>query len=295
MQTLQLGDIRIDRVQDWVGPLFEVASFFPDSDWASIEEQRDWLEPHFLKPRDIMTKGFLDASLHTFVVRTSHHNILIDTCVGNHKERSILPDWSMMDTNYLGKIAALGLSPEDIDFVMCTHLHVDHVGWNTKLDNGRWVPTFPNARYIFHRSEYDHWLDNRDHHGMDGAFDDSVLPVVEAGRADLVAGDYGIDDSIWLEPSPGHTPGHVCINVVSKDASGLFTGDSFHHPVQIAYPEWSTAFCSDIEQSAIARRTILDRLVDTDTYILAAHFADPTVARVVGNGQRCKLGLNELP
>lgn len=292
MKTLQLGNITVDRVQDWLGPLFEVANFFPSGDWDTIESQRDWLEPHFLLPKDLMTKGFLNASLHTYVVRTPHHNILIDTCVGNHKQRSILPDWSMMNTNYLDKIAALGLAPEDIDFVMCTHLHVDHVGWNTRLVDGRWVPTFPNARYIFHRTEYEHWQNNRDHHGMDGAFEDSILPVVEAECADMVAGDYSIDDSIWLEPSPGHTPGHVCINLASGGATGLFTGDSFHHPVQIAYPEWSTAFCTDVEQSAIARRNILNKLADTDTYMLAAHFTDPTVGRIVSNGERCKLELD---
>jgi glyoxylase-like metal-dependent hydrolase (beta-lactamase superfamily II) len=292
MKTLQLGDVTIDRVQDWVGPLFEVANFFPGGDWATIESQRDWLEPHFLLPKDKMKKGFLDASLHTFVVRTPRHNILIDTCIGNHKQRSIIAEWSMMETDYLAKIAALGLAPEDIDFVMCTHLHVDHVGWNTQRVDGRWLPTFPRARYIFHKTEYAHWLENRDHHGMDGAFDDSVLPIIEADRADLVAGDFAIDDTIWLEPSPGHTPGHVCINVTSNGASGLFTGDSLHHPIQVAYPEWSTAFCSDVEQSAQARRDILDKLTDTSTYILAAHFADPTVARVVSNGSRCKLALD---
>ena len=291
MKTLQIGNVTIDRVQEWVGPLFEVANFFPSGDWASIEGQRDWLEPHFLLPKDRVVEGFLNASLHTFVVRTPHHNILIDTCMGNHKERTISEDWSMMDTDYLAKIAALGLAPEDIDFVMCTHLHVDHVGWNTQLVDGRWVPTFPNARYVFQKTEYDHWQQNRDHHGVDGAFEDSVLPVVEAGRADLVAGDFAIDDSIWLEPSPGHTPGHVCINVRNGGASGLFTGDSFHHPIQVAYPEWSTGFCSDLELSAVARRNIIERLVDTDTYMLAAHFEDPTVARIVSNGARCKLNL----
>lgn len=292
MKTLQLGNVTVDRVQEWIGPLFEVANFFPSGDWASIENQRHWLEPHFLLPVEQMTKGFLNASLHTFVVRTPHHNILIDTCAGNHKDRSILPDWSMMETDYLAKIAALGVAPEAVDFVMCTHLHVDHVGWNTQLKNGRWVPTFPNARYIFHKTEYDHWYANRDHHGMDGAFDDSVLPIVEAGRADLVAGDYGIDDAIWLEPSPGHTPGHVCVNVASGGASGLFTGDSFHHPIQVAHPEWSTAFCSDAQQSASARKHILDRLTDTETYMLAAHFTDPTAARVVSHGERHRLKLD---
>ncbi len=289
MKTLNIGNVRVDRVQDWAGPLFEVANFWPAGNWDAIEGERDWMEPHFLLPKDKMTKGVLNASLHTYVIRTPRFNILVDTCLGNDKQRHAIPDWNGLNTDYLAKIARLGLKPEEVHYVMCTHLHFDHVGWNTKLENGRWVPTFPNARYIFHKAEYEYWQQNQDSHGLDGAFGDSILPVVEAGRADLVKGDFAIDDSLWLEPSPGHTPGHVCINLKNGGESALFTGDAFHHPIQVAYPEWSTAFCSDAAGSANARRTIIEKICGTDTYMMAAHFMDPTIARVVRNKDRWKL------
>jgi len=289
MKQLKIGNVTVDRVQDWSGPLFEVANFFPTGSWDVIESQRDWMEPHFLLPKDKMTMGLLNASLHTYVIRTPKFNILVDTCLGNDKARTVIPDWVGLSTDYIAKLARIGLKPEDVNYVMCTHLHFDHVGWNTKLVGGRWVPTFPNARYIFNKIEYEYWQQNQDSHGLDGAFGDSILPVVEAGRADLVKGDFAIDDSIWLEPSPGHTPGHVCINLKNGNDSALFTGDSFHHPIQVAYPEWSTAFCSDAAGSANARRKIIDKLTDTNTTMLAAHFMDPTAAKVVRNKDRWKL------
>ncbi|HEX4889476.1 MAG TPA: MBL fold metallo-hydrolase [Alphaproteobacteria bacterium] len=294
MKTLNIGTVTVDRVQDWVGPVFRVPGMWPASTWEQVEAQRDWLEPHFLAPRknagEVPEKDrILDISLHTYLVRTPKFNILIDTCVGNDRSRQAIPDWHMMNTDYLAKIAAFGISPEDVHYVMCTHLHFDHVGWNTKLLNGRWVPTFPNARYIFHKTEYDYWIDHQDHFAMDGAFPDSVLPIVEAGRADLVKGDFAIDDTIWLEPSPGHTPGHVCINLADGKDSALFTGDAFHHPLQVAYPEWSLHADTDMAGSAHARRKIIDKICDTDTYIMAAHFMDPTIARIVRNKDRWKL------
>jgi glyoxylase-like metal-dependent hydrolase (beta-lactamase superfamily II) len=291
MKTLKIGNATVDAVVEWSGNLFDVASFWPGRSWDAIEAERDWLEPHFLLPKDKMKQGVLQASLHTYLIRTPKHNILVDTCVGNHKQRNSLPAWNMMNTDYLAKIAALGVKPEEIHYVMCTHLHFDHVGWNTKLLDGRWVPTFPNARYIFAKTEYEHWLNDKDGHAMDGSFEDSVLPVVEAGRADLVKSDFAIDDNIWLEPAPGHTPGSVCINLASGGDKALFTGDAIHHPIQIAYPDWSTAFCSDAKGSENARRNIINKICDTGTWLLAAHFMDPTVARVVGNKDRWKLKL----
>lgn len=294
MKTLQLGDTTVDTIVEWTGPLFNVKDFFPTGSWEALETQRDWMEPYFVTPKGELPDGLLKASLHTYLIRTPQHNILIDTCMGNHKQRTIFDDWSMMDTDYLAKIASLGAKPEEIDFVMCTHLHVDHVGWNTQLEDGRWVPTFPNARYIFHKTEYDHWLENPVHHAMDGAFEDSVVPIVDAGLADLVKGDHAIDDRIWLEPTPGHTPGHVSINLKSGADSALFTGDSFHHPIQVAFPDWGTSVDTDPNQSSASRRKTLQKLCDTDTYMLAAHFMDPTAAHVVRNGESWKLKVREL-
>jgi glyoxylase-like metal-dependent hydrolase (beta-lactamase superfamily II) len=289
MKTLNIGDVTVDRIQDWKGPIFHVPDAFSGSSWEAVETQRDWLEPHFLAPKGQGAPGSLDGSLHTYLIRTPHFNVLVDTCVGNDRKRAAIPAWNMMNTDYLAKIAAFGVRPEDVNYVMCTHLHFDHVGWNTKLENGRWVPTFPNARYIFHKTEYDYWKDHQDHFAMDNSFADSVLPIIEAKRADLVKGDFAIDDTIWLEPSPGHSPGHVCINLKHGKDSALFTGDAFHHPIQVAYPEWGIFADTDLSGSSVSRRKIIDRLCDTDTYMLAAHFMDPTIARVVRNKDRWKL------
>ena len=176
--------------------------------------------------------------------------------------------------------------------MLCTHLHADHVGWNTRLEGGRWVPTFPNARYIFHRDEYRHW----EEHGNvmegpgseDGCFEDSVLPVMAAGQVQLVDNDFAIDDRFILEPTPGHSPGHVCIDVQASGGRAILAGDVVHHPIQIARPEWNSRFCVDAERSRASRTDFVARHADTDTLILPAHFASPTAGRIVGNGGRCK-------
>lgn len=285
--ALQFGDINVDRCVESEGDFFPPAKFFPMSSPEMIEVERDWMEPHYILPKS--QGGRLQAGVFAYVIRTARHTILVDTCVGNDKTRSFSPTWHMKQTAWLSDLAAMGVAPEKVDYVMCTHLHVDHVGWNTRLENGRWVPTFPNARYIFAKTEYDYWMQEQEFVGLDGCFADSVLPVVEAGRADLVKSDFAIDDSMWLEPSPGHTPGHICINLKGGGKSALFTGDSFHHPLQVAYPEWSSQFCTDKVQSAATRRKIVDRLCDTDTYMLAAHFAGANAGRVRRKGDRWKL------
>lgn len=289
MKTLNFGNVTIDRVQDWYGPLLELTMFYPTFDQAILDSNRSWLEPHFLPPKGAPREGMLHLSLHTYIVRTGNRVILVDTCVGNDKQRSAVPDWIGYKSDYIDKLMRAGVKPEDVTHVMCTHLHFDHVGWNTKLENGRWVPTFPNARYIFDKTEFEGWANMQDNHGLDGAYVDSVLPVVDAGRADLVASDFALDDNVWLEPSRGHSPGHVCINVKGQKGQALLTGDSFHHPIQVAYPEWYSAFCLDLEQSTASRRKIINKLCDKDIWMLAAHFNDPTAARIVTNGDRWKL------
>jgi glyoxylase-like metal-dependent hydrolase (beta-lactamase superfamily II) len=276
---------------DWTGPLIDVAEFFPTGNWAEIEAQRDWMEPHFLPPKGQGEEGFLDLSLHSYIIKVGGLTILIDTCMGNDKKRSTIPAWVDYNSNYIEKMAGMGVNPEDVDFVMCTHLHVDHVGWNTKLEDGKWVPTFPNARYIFHKKEYEAWQNISDHPADDGSWDDSVVPIIEAGKADLVSSDFGIGDNVWLQPSYGHTPGHVCVNLKDGADHALFTGDSFHHPVQVAHPEWSSAFCLDAVESANARHKIIEQIADTGTLMMAAHFMDPTIGRIVSNGERCKLDI----
>jgi glyoxylase-like metal-dependent hydrolase (beta-lactamase superfamily II) len=194
-----------------------------------------WLKPKAIDP----ATGALLFTLQGYVVRTSHHTILVDTCVGNHKERPNSPLWHQKtDDTYMQALAGLGLAPDDIDYVMCTHLHSNHVGWNTRLVDGRWVPTFPKARYVFSKKELETW--ERGHPKFTRhPLEDSVLPVIAAGRAELVANDFALDDEVWLEPSPGHTPDHVSIRLASRGQNAVMSGDLMHSPVQCLHPEWT--------------------------------------------------------
>lgn len=291
MRTLDIGGVTVERVVEAEGPSFHPTFLLPDYQQDAADEERDWLEPGFFDRE----RGRLIMSLHSYVIRTQHHVILVDTCVGDHKNRPSTPAWHQKEGPFLDDLRAAGVAPEAVDFVLCTHLHVDHVGWNTRLENGRWVPTFPNAKYLFHKVEYDHWAAAGDHGAgkgaSDGCFEDSVLPVMDAGQAELVAGDHAIDDTLWLEPSPGHSPGHVCLHLKAGDGHAIFTGDMLHHPVQCAYPEWSSRFCSDPAQSRATRQRFVDDYADTATFVLGAHFATPTIGRIKGGPKRCRLAV----
>jgi glyoxylase-like metal-dependent hydrolase (beta-lactamase superfamily II) len=292
MKKLNFDAITVERLVEAEGPSFYPGFIFPEHDPAALAAEREWLEPHFFDP----ASGRFIMSLHTYIIRTAHHTILVDTCVGNDKERPSTKPWHRMHTPWLENLSAMGVAPEAVDFVLCTHLHVDHVGWNTKLENGRWVPTFPNAKYLFNATEYAHWEkeSRAEAAGASGAgddcFADSVLPVVEAGRALFVDGEHAIDEHLQLEPSPGHTPGHVCLNLSAGGRRAVFSGDLMHHPVQIAYPEWNSRFCVDPARSRATRQGFVERHADTDTLILAAHFAAPVAGRIVSAGPRCRLG-----
>jgi glyoxylase-like metal-dependent hydrolase (beta-lactamase superfamily II) len=287
----KLGNLEIRRIVESEVPIFEVQSFFPQCDMEVVEKHRHWLMPRFIDPDSMM----VTLCIQSYVIKTAHHNILVDTCVGNHKERPARPSWHMQDLPYLKTLEDAGVSAEEIDFVLCTHLHVDHVGWNTKLVDGRWVPTFPNAKYIFSRNEFELWkgrYDNKENVPVPQVYADSVLPIVEAGQALIVEDDHQIDDGMWIEPSPGHTPGHVMLNLKSGDETALMTGDVIHHPLQLVRPEWSCRACENAEQSAKTRMAMLERVADTSTLLCPAHFSSPTMGHVVsepGDGYRYKM------
>ena len=226
----------------------------------------------------------------SYLVKTPHHTILIDTCIGNDKPRA-RPSWNMRsDESYLRALNAAGVGVGDIDYVMCTHLHPDHIGWNTRLDNGRWVPTFPNARYIFGDAEYKHWSVENETKDL-VHFADSVLPVVEARRADLVANDFNIGDHVRLFATPGHTPGHVAIALGRGRDDAIMSGDAVHSPLQMRYPELSPRFDNHPEQAAATRRALFERCCDTDTLLCTAHFPSPSAGRVKrwGDGFKCEM------
>ena len=288
MKHLRVGEVTIDRLVELEGPGYEPSFFFPDATMAGFEGEMGWLLPHFW---DSAANTFL-RSIQSYVVRTGHHTILVDSCVGQGKERPSTPAWDRLDSTWLDQLIAAGVRPEEIDYVLCTHLHADHIGWNTRLENGSWVPTFPNAKYVFHKDEFRYWEEHgKDWVGsgsLDGGFEDSVLPVMRAGQVTLVDNDFAIDDQVTLEPTPGHSPGHVCIDVRSSAGHVVLSGDVVHHPIQIAYPEWNSRFCVDPDQSRASRKKFVDRHADQDTLILPAHFASPAAGRIVANGERCK-------
>jgi len=281
MANRPLGNLTLMRAMEVVTP-FDPAMFFPETAAEEWEPHKSWLEPHAMDPET----GMLLLYMQSYVVRTSHHTILIDTCVGNHKERPNRPAWHLKtDDVYMNALASHGVSPEDIDFVMCTHLHSDHVGWNTKNVDGRWVPTFPNARYVFSDKEFRAWQSGADPRFPDAPFNDSVLPIVEAGRAELVRNDFALDDEVWLEPTPGHTPDHVAIRLASEGESAVMSGDLMHCPVQCKHPEWTAWPDWDADLAKQTRRAFLEKYCETDTLVCTAHFPLPSAGRIAREGE----------
>lgn len=289
MQIQHLGSIEIHKVTELPSLAMQAKALMPNISAEILADGRCWLPENFVHPTD----DIVYLSFHSYVLKTRHHNILVDTCCGNGKQRESMPAWHMLDTPYLAKLAAAGLRPEDVDIVLCTHLHADHVGWNTRLVDGRWVPTFPNARYIMGKQEFEHW---QKRHEADpeapvnrGAHADSVLPIVEAGKALMVPSDFVVDvelgEGVWLEPSPGHSPGHVSVHVKSGCRHALLSGDAIHHPLQLKYPHLSIAADFDRSQAQATRRKILERYADTATLLLTAHFPTPTAGRIVSRGE----------
>ena len=246
-----------------------------------------WLTPDFATD-----EGRLKMSIHTLVVETPARRIVVDTGLGNDKQGRSVPVWNNRTTPFLDMMSAAGFPPDSIDLVICTHLHVDHVGWNTRLVDGRWIPTFPNARYVFGRTEYEHWRDHSAATDETATFADSVQPVVAAGRADLVASDAVITDEITLIPTPGHSPGHVSLHIRSDGAEALLTGDVAHHPCQMAHLDWSSTVDSDPAQAIATRQALFSRFAETDVLVIGGHFdaghirRDGAAFRFEAKGQR---------
>lgn len=275
-----VGDLSIHRVIEQETPFFPALEFIPGLTAEVLAENRAWMrQAGALDDADTLVLCF-----QSYVVKTPHHTILIDSCIGNDKPRPQRPKWHQKtDDTYLRGLAAAGVSPDDIDFVMCTHLHADHVGWNTRIENGRWVPTFPKARYVFAKQEFDYWIEQNAKAEV-APFADSVLPVVEAGRHVLVGSDHQIGDHVRILPTPGHTPGHVAFTVGRGRDDAVFSGDLIHSPLQALYPELSMKFDVDQAKAATTRRGFLERYCDTDTLCCTAHFPSPSVGKIRRKG-----------
>jgi glyoxylase-like metal-dependent hydrolase (beta-lactamase superfamily II) len=275
-----VGDLTIHRVIEQEFAFVPALDFIPALTPEVLAENRAWMrEANALDDKDTLIVCF-----QSYVVKTPHHTILIDSCIGNDKPRPQRPKWHMKtDDTYMRALNAAGVPVEDIDFVMCTHLHVDHVGWNTRLENGRWVPTFPKARYVVARQEFDYWSEQNTKAEVP-PFVDSVLPVVDAKRHELVGNDHQIGDHVRILPTPGHTPGHVAFTFGRGKDDAVFSGDLMHSPLQTLYPELSIKFDVDQAQAAKTRRNFLERYCDTDTLCCTAHFPSPSAGKIRRKG-----------
>jgi glyoxylase-like metal-dependent hydrolase (beta-lactamase superfamily II) len=275
----QIGRIKITRIVEMEmsgGTRFILPDATRDA-CQSIE----WMRPHFMD-----AAGNLIMSIHALVVDTGQQRIVVDTCIGNDKQRPI-PAWSNLQTAFLKDLESAGYPRESIDTVLCTHLHVDHVGWNTMLVEDRWVPTFPNARYLLAEKEWQYWNGTDDDPLNAGLLDDSVRPVFAAGLVDLVDWNHKVCEGVRLKPTPGHTPGHVSIHIESDGQKALITGDWIHHPCQMTRLDWCSSADHNREQARATREALLERYADQPVLIIGTHFATPTaghVKRLPGSG-----------
>ena len=283
MLKWRIGEVTVTRILELEatgGSRFILPQATPE-----VIREIGWLAPHFADET-----GRLRMSIHALVVETPSRRIIVDTCIGNDKQRDI-PAWSNLQTDFLKDLAAAGFAPETIDTVLCTHLHVDHVGWNTRLAGDRWIPTFPKARYLIGRREFEYWREEEadTDHPERSPFHDSVKPVFEAGLVDLVETDHQVCPELSLEPTLGHTPGHVSIRIRSEGAEALITGDFAHHPSQLAHPEWASLADFDPKASTATRRRMFQALEGSGVLVIGTHFASPTAGHVVRDGEAWRL------
>jgi glyoxylase-like metal-dependent hydrolase (beta-lactamase superfamily II) len=274
---INLGTITIQQVVEQEGAFFDATTFFPKLTKELLAENRSWLVPRYIDAQDKLL-----LCIQSYIVKTPNQTILIDTCVGNHKPRPARPFWNMMDSDrYEKSLAAVGLMPNDIDLVMCTHLHVDHVGWNTRLENGRWVPTFPKAKYMFADRELAYWTQRQKEDPSSCPWvTDSVLPIVAEKREVVVKSDYTVNELMRLIPTPGHTIDHYSVHVGKPGQDAVITGDMIHSPIQARYPELGMLSDYDSKQAGESRRSLFGRFCDSSTLMCTAHFPSPSIGRV---------------
>ena len=273
----QIGEVSVTCITELLLPVeyYEKYPFMREARPEALQEI-PWLYPNFVSP-----EGELLISIQALLVQTKSFNLLVDTCIGNDKPRKITANQAL-NTEFLHDLAATGCDREAINYVVCTHLHVDHVGWNTMKVQDRWQPTFPNARYLLGRDEYDYWSKSEAEDQMP-VMEDSIAPIFKAGLVDLVETNHRISDEIRLVPTAGHTPGHVSVVIESAGEKALITGDMMHHPCQIARPHWTVSFDEDQEVAARCRANVLKELADSPTLVIGTHFAAPTAGKVVSD------------
>jgi glyoxylase-like metal-dependent hydrolase (beta-lactamase superfamily II) len=286
MKPVSLGRLTVQKLFEMEsGPPLQM--MMPEISVDDLAQLAEWYTDDTLGPTPAQSRFMM--SMHSYVLRTGGRNILIDACNGEDKHRAI-PDVDRAKTPFMANLAALGLTVRDIDLVLCTHLHFDHVGWNTRLENGRWVPTFPNARYVFSRRDFEHFGAQEIEDDNVRAFRDSVLPVYEAGRAELVEPEIAvhrdIDECVWLEPAFGHSPGNFSVLAQGGGQRAIFWGDVVHHPLQLIRPEVTPSFDGNPAQARETRLRTLARAADEELICFPAHFRAPSAGRVLRSGER---------
>lgn len=277
MKTWKIGNVEITRIVEVNNHVDPLAVLLEEGS-PELMKQYDWLFPHFATP-----EGDMMISFQCFVAKTPERQIMLDTCIGNDRKR-VFDIFTNMHGSFLEDLALTGCTPESIDTVLCSHMHFDHVGWNTRLVDGKWVPTFPNARYLLGEKEWEHW----NKMPRDGEIEaehlvDSLDPVIEAGLVDFVGPNHKVCDEITLIPTPGHTPGHVSFHISSAGKEAVITGDLMHHPIQFAVPDMYGNFCMDKPTSAKTRREFFKRFEDRKAFIIGSHFTDPTAGWIVSD------------
>ena len=282
MRKWQIGEVTVTKIVE-METTGGASWILPD---ASPAECRDieWLKPNFMDE-----EGELKFSVHALVVQTPSCTIVVDTCVGNDKERKPFRDWHQLQTSFLEDFAGAGFDRDTVDHVLCTHLHVDHVGWNTMWVDGVWVPTFSNASYLVAQDEYDHFSRTDIEEINQRVFNDSVAPVYAAGLMQLVATDHQVCPEVDLVPTLGHTPGHVSVRIRSGGEQALITGDFVHHPCQMARLDWGSSADLDAAAADATRRRVFAEYAETPTLIIGTHFAGVTAGHIVRDGDAYRL------
>lgn len=277
MGQWKIGDVTVTRVLEQVAPL-PPEELIANIDTDRLARHARWLKPHFMNE-----SGEILLSIHALVVESAGQTLVVDTCMGN--DRPLPMGIDMLHTTFLEDLAKV-VPPDEVDYVLCTHLHFDHVGWNTMFVDSRWVPTFPNAKYLFGRLEYEHWTSGVEDENV--VLDLAVAPIVEAGLHQLVEIDHVLTPEVALESTPGHTPGHVSVFIESKGARAVITGDLVHHPVQLAEPTWGSHPDSIPALAAETRRNFVRRYGDEPVLVIGTHFSGPTAGHIRLDEDSCR-------
>ena len=287
-EVWQIGKVKITRIVE-IEATGGMSRIIPDATRDRLKEI-GWLYPNFADE-----EGRMRGAIHSLIIDTPGAKLIVDTCIGNDRDRNPFEVMHMLSTSYMEDMIASGYHPDGIDYVLCTHLHLDHVGWNTRMVDGKWVPTFPNASYLMGKKDLEFW-GSIDKDAQDDflqiqrrVFDDSLQPVLDAGLAKPVEGPAEVCEGVRLIPTPGHTPGHCSVLIESAGETAMITGDFIHHPIQFNDPGLVSPFDVDNDTAVATRRKVFGEYADTPTLIIGTHFAGPTAGKLVTDGDTYRL------